>query len=453
MELDKYLSEDLELLDSPSCHYPDPWQPEKSEARPTEITNRTTDIRPINSTIGIIEMPNDPNLWRVNPPATSSEIINDKFLEVSNEKSPWINDVFNDSSSSYSNVTPSYVSPMGVDSVTDNGIFVKPEPLDNRLSIWEDVTNSVQHVNASNISGSISPYNIPCSDYDPQLQCNQASLDPITQSSYEAASFCNKKLYSQTYTAVVTSYNPSVSDDGIKLEVSPSYHSMLSSNRNMMTSSCSNSRQSYTTFNDKTSNTIAGSNNFIPKTYTLTPPPSNSPGNINCQTSARQSLGPSPYPNSPSSGRRTPPPPYTAVSNVRSHQALSTLTTSTSNMRPIIGAGNNSPNLNFIPQISPQGSSNTKIYPKNTACSPSSFSPEASSSQLAHRSSSSSSRPPICLPSSMVAKYSRRNNPELEKRRIHYCDFPGEFNLKKKNCITLPHVMSSKDLMIMYTIM
>jgi krueppel-like factor 5 len=27
----------------------------------------------------------------------------------------------------------------------------------------------------------------------------------------------------------------------------------------------------------------------------------------------------------------------------------------------------------------------------------------------------------------VVPKYNRRNNPELEKRRIHHCDFLGEF--------------------------
>lgn len=27
----------------------------------------------------------------------------------------------------------------------------------------------------------------------------------------------------------------------------------------------------------------------------------------------------------------------------------------------------------------------------------------------------------------VVVKYNRRNNPELEKRRIHHCDFLGEY--------------------------
>jgi hypothetical protein len=27
----------------------------------------------------------------------------------------------------------------------------------------------------------------------------------------------------------------------------------------------------------------------------------------------------------------------------------------------------------------------------------------------------------------IVGKYNRRNNPELEKRRIHHCDFMGKF--------------------------
>jgi hypothetical protein len=35
----------------------------------------------------------------------------------------------------------------------------------------------------------------------------------------------------------------------------------------------------------------------------------------------------------------------------------------------------------------------------------------------------------------IVGKYNRRNNPELEKRRIHHCDFMGEFSgLTDANC-------------------
>ena len=47
-------------------------------------------------------------------------------------------------------------------------------------------------------------------------------------------------------------------------------------------------------------------------------------------------------------------------------------------------------------------------------------------------SSSASLSPPIAVPSRsetssspVKSKYNRRNNPELEKRRTHHCDFPG----------------------------
>jgi len=43
-------------------------------------------------------------------------------------------------------------------------------------------------------------------------------------------------------------------------------------------------------------------------------------------------------------------------------------------------------------------------------------------------SSSSSLSPPITMPKPEIStpvKYNRRNNPELEKRRTHHCDFPG----------------------------
>lgn len=31
----------------------------------------------------------------------------------------------------------------------------------------------------------------------------------------------------------------------------------------------------------------------------------------------------------------------------------------------------------------------------------------------------------------IVGKYNRRNNPELEKRRIHHCDFMGKLRLSR----------------------
>lgn len=33
----------------------------------------------------------------------------------------------------------------------------------------------------------------------------------------------------------------------------------------------------------------------------------------------------------------------------------------------------------------------------------------------------------------IVGKYNRRNNPELEKRRIHHCDFMGKFENSQEN--------------------
>ena len=81
-------------------------------------------------------------------------------------------------------------------------------------------------------------------------------------------------------------------------------------------------------------------------------------------------------------GRRTPPPPYTVVH------------TSTSNT---ITNNNNSNN---------NRSSHTPIgvSPPNQM-------------------------PPTLIPDPPVVKYSRRNNPELEKRRIHHCDHPGKYQI------------------------
>lgn len=35
-------------------------------------------------------------------------------------------------------------------------------------------------------------------------------------------------------------------------------------------------------------------------------------------------------------------------------------------------------------------------------------------------------------------KYNRRNNPELEKRRVHHCDFIGNTNIKYHTLIIFP---------------
>ena len=41
-------------------------------------------------------------------------------------------------------------------------------------------------------------------------------------------------------------------------------------------------------------------------------------------------------------------------------------------------------------------------------------------------------------PGCTTIKYNRRNNPDLEKRRIHYCDFPGEYDLTIRPFFSYP---------------
>ncbi|CAL4128324.1 unnamed protein product, partial [Meganyctiphanes norvegica] len=56
---------------------------------------------------------------------------------------------------------------------------------------------------------------------------------------------------------------------------------------------------------------------------------------------------------------------------------------------------------------------------------PSSTQTTQSSSMCMSTSNMPSPLPSTLLTEAVPIKYSRRNNPELEKRRIHYCDFPG----------------------------
>ena len=84
---------------------------------------------------------------------------------------------------------------------------------------------------------------------------------------------------------------------------------------------------------------------------------------------------PSSEPNSPSQDvpmRRTPPPPYPGI-----HQDYSTL------------------NIQPIPYTPSTPRSSNKIQKTHPGCS--------------------------------TIKYNRKNNPDLEKRRIHFCDFPGNY--------------------------
>lgn len=48
--------------------------------------------------------------------------------------------------------------------------------------------------------------------------------------------------------------------------------------------------------------------------------------------------------------------------------------------------------------------------------------------------------PPYPVPQVIHTKYNRRNNPELEKRRVHHCDFIGEFS--QISCYTLFEIIS-----------
>ncbi|KAK3752281.1 hypothetical protein RRG08_011241 [Elysia crispata] len=156
----------------------------------------------------------------------------------------------------------------------------------------------------------------------------------------------------------------------------------------------------------------------VPNLFMPPTPPNSQPGSPSSSSSSSSS--------SNVSLRLTPPPPYPGS------KGFSNIITSTSA---------SSSSSNIISQHSHQhhhhhqALQSQHIYPQPvminsaspslpvTVAMVSSTTPPSSSAK-----SSKSDRPrkqPITHPGCSTIKYNRKNNPELEKRRIHYCSFPG----------------------------
>lgn len=133
--------------------------------------------------------------------------------------------------------------------------------------------------------------------------------------------------------------------------------------------------------------------------------------------------------------RRTPPPPY----HIQQQHHMQNITIHPTN----IGNNQSSPQLSALHQhqapnptltILNNGSVNDSNNNLSSSKSENTNSNNRSNKIVIKKTSTTTittNHSSIILTSSgvktIVGKYNRRNNPELEKRRIHHCDFLGEF--------------------------
>ena len=162
----------------------------------------------------------------------------------------------------------------------------------------------------------------------------------------------------------------------------------------------------------------ASAPHVVPNLFMPPTPPNSQPGSPSNSNSS----------SSNASLRLTPPPPYPgskAFSNIITSTSPSCSSSSSSSN--IISHhhhhhnSHNQPLHSYPHQLLNSASPSLPV----TVAMVSSTTPTAGGSK-----SSKSERPrkqPITHPGCSTIKYNRKNNPELEKRRIHYCSFPGQY--------------------------
>ena len=422
----------------------------------------------------------DANLWAVDVEeavieAEQSETISNKSVwqrdsesnkeawtaEQRGNKEAWTaEDLINDTS--YSKGTATYVSPVSLRNIMDDEVFIKPEPVENRLAMWEDVTTSVRHLDpeeSNNVQlSSSAPTNVGFLQPQPSIQQFQRTQQHFScHQNYQPLP--HNQEPNHQFMSPIPGYHPQNSSHGQDVKIEDPAHmqvNMQSSDiTNLLTSPSpplirtsinSNSlSHSHYRYSQPNSQSIAAiHHNVVSSTHRMytppTPPSSDqgSPGDLHAH-----------YPSHfPVTMRRTPPPPYTATTTTRTSQqhtvstpvnSLSpgqrhTLPDFTANaalqhrLQPNVGAVTPPNTTTFLSHSNSSSSipSDRVSYTQSVSIpsgSGATILPGRTSSNTPSSGASSSSIPPS---STHVPKYCRRNNPELEKRRIHHCDFPGK---------------------------
>ena len=427
----------------------------------------------------------DVNLWGVESApllqATPSDNSSEKSLwnganqQNTPQESSWLVDEFiNDNSCMKGSST--YVSPFRLENSVDDEVFIKPEPVENRTSIWEEVTNSVRHLDpedsislqlSSSAPSSLNYPNVSNPTVSHQqhkltsLQCSNSSqhYPPVTLNQN-----INQVLIPPA--SVYSNDSQLLHSQDIKLEDSAQTQAQIPNNEvsNFLTSpSPPLNRPNVNTQNFPVGhyrhphpNNVSPMLSAIPgahRMYTPPTPPSSdhgSPGDLHVH-----------FPHFPvPPPRRTPPPPYTvaASSNTSRAQTIhSTSSTPVTNISPatqrqiipnfsnpvsVIHRQQMHPPVSLVssqpvgkillpptPNTSIQTSTLTRRSFTSAGSTPSSSGgvviPRRTSVVNSCPSGSSSASQSSATASSPLPKYSRRNNPELDKRRIHHCDFQG----------------------------
>ncbi|GFS25988.1 kruppel-like factor [Elysia marginata] len=160
----------------------------------------------------------------------------------------------------------------------------------------------------------------------------------------------------------------------------------------------------------------------VPNLFMPPTPPNSQPGSPGSSSSSSSS-------SSNVSLRLTPPPPYPG--SISSTSSSSSSSSSCSSIHPHHNHHHSLPHHHHhhhhqaVPSQQPYPVMLHRVSPALpvTVAMVSSTTPTSSSSK-----SGKSERPrkqPVTHPGCSTIKYNRKNNPELEKRRIHYCSFPG----------------------------
>ncbi|XP_069953610.1 Krueppel-like factor 5 isoform X2 [Cherax quadricarinatus] len=272
-----------------------------------------------------------------------------------------------------------YVSSVSHRDAHDEDVFIKPEPMasvDSKLSMWEDVTSSIQQLGPElhDASGVLHDSSGVLHDAGGVLHDSSGVLlSDVPRGSYQHAhTFCSASIKLEEPTLVQCHLSPELP----KLLSTPSPPPLILPPRLPLSSTPTSTHSAFR---------FPSSSSLVPPTRLCMPP---TPPASEHGSPADQHY------------RRTPPPPYMVPASPTSSAGMggSPACSSSSSLGGRVGGGG------------------------SPACSSSSLGGRVGGGGLVP---SSPTLPSTLLSEAATHKYSRRNNPELEKRRIHHCDFPG----------------------------
>lgn len=230
----------------------------------------------------------------------------------------------------------------------------------------------------------------------------------------------NQCIHNNSYSkSPVTIRHPTGTSGGV-LSIGSSSHMHTSS-----PSPSSSSPLQYHQMSAPPTNFLTQAPHVVPNLFLPPSPPNSQPGSPSSNSNSSSS-------NSNVSLRLTPPPPYPG-SKAFSNIITSTSSSSSSNIFPLHQHSHHHHHHQQQQQQQQQSLHSQQPYPVMLHGVNSSL-PVTVAMVSSTTPTSGSSKPgkpdrprkqPVTHPGCSTIKYNRKNNPELEKRRIHYCSFPG----------------------------